>query len=459
MFGSISINWSFQFTSYRVIRIFTDDKKHKSYQMNKLKPALLIIASFFLVSCLVTQPTIRKLDSNFDPAKFTMKQAKIKYELGDNTEAAAIFKYWMEQGNDEATIYFADLAKLGKGTKYIGYDRALELILPLAEKGNAHAQHNVADIYRRKGKPRKRMYWLNLAAENKYAPSLEMLGYLYYRGSSSLVRRNYSIAQDYYYNAGLLYAEAGNRVKTLEIVDYLEKTFRAYKLANALANKIYSSGDSGSSDVSISAGTGWPIAQGYVVTSYHIVDGKTKIKVQLANGDRLDAKPVLADQANDLIFLKVENSEKLPPSLNISSNEATKGTDVFTIGFPFISVMGGNAKVTNGIVNATSGLNDDPRMYQVSTQIQPGNSGGPLLNMKGEVIGIIASKLSDIYMLRTAGSIPQNVNYAVKVSYLEALFSSLPNKTEGSDKVNFSTNSLQDMVSSLNDSILLVLAE
>ena len=97
------------------------------------------------------------------------------------------------------------------------------------------------------------------------------------------------------------------------------------------------------------------------------------------------------------------------------------GAEVFTLGFPLTTIMGANAKLSTGIVNSQSGLRDDPRTYQVSVPVQGGNSGGPLLNLRGEVVGIIVSKLAAERVYRSTGDLPQNVNYAVKVRYLSPL--------------------------------------
>jgi S1-C subfamily serine protease len=71
-------------------------------------------------------------------------------------------------------------------------------------------------------------------------------------------------------------------------------------------------------------------------------------------------------------------------------------------------------------------VQDDPREFQISVAVQPGNSGGPLVNLGGNVVGIVAAQLADIVTLETTGSLPQNVNYAVKSSVLNVLLESLP---------------------------------
>jgi len=118
----------------------------------------------------------------------------------------------------------------------------------------------------------------------------------------------------------------------------------------------------------------------------------------------------------------------LPPSdFKIGdSSKMRMGDEVFTIGYPAYWLLGKNPKYTKGEVNALSGINDDPRVFQVSVQIQPGNSGGPLFNSKGEVIGITQASLDPKVAIGTFGTLPQNVNYAIKSNYISTLLPMLP---------------------------------
>ena len=90
-------------------------------------------------------------------------------------------------------------------------------------------------------------------------------------------------------------------------------------------------------------------------------------------------------------------------------------------GYPLLSTLGSAPKVTSGEISATQGMANDPTLYQISTPVQAGNSGGPLFNMNGEVVGMVVSKLRAEVMLKSAGDLTQNVNYAVKTRYIEAL--------------------------------------
>jgi S1-C subfamily serine protease len=152
---------------------------------------------------------------------------------------------------------------------------------------------------------------------------------------------------------------------------------------------------------------------GYLLTNHHVVKDAKKIEVKY-HDQVLEAKVAADDQANDLAVLKVEGGDFQP--LAISRKEtADLGQEVFTIGFPNIQMQGVEPKYTDGKISSLTGMQDDPTEYQISVPVQPGNSGGPLCDANGEVVGIIVARLNDMAMLEISGVVPQNVNYAVKI--------------------------------------------
>jgi len=151
---------------------------------------------------------------------------------------------------------------------------------------------------------------------------------------------------------------------------------------------------------------------GYLVTNHHVVQDAHRIEVTY-RGQVFQAKVVAEDLTNDLAVLKVQGGNFEP--LSISRKEtADLGQEVFTIGFPNIQMQGLEPKYTDGKISSLKGMQDDPKEYQISVPVQPGNSGGPLCDARGEVVGIVVARLNDMAMLETSGMVPQNVNYAVK---------------------------------------------
>ena len=174
----------------------------------------------------------------------------------------------------------------------------------------------------------------------------------------------------------------------------------------------------------VSLGTGWLGASDIVVTNYHVIAGFENINLINHKKQLVTAKLLKFDILSDLALLQINETTEISPLL-LTLKNARMGEQVFTMGFPHINIMGLSPKLTTGIINAKSGVADDPRTYQISVPLQSGNSGGPLMNMQGEVIGITTSKLSAEKMFNWTGDVPQNVNYAVKHNYLSSLIDSL----------------------------------
>ncbi len=174
----------------------------------------------------------------------------------------------------------------------------------------------------------------------------------------------------------------------------------------------------------------------YFLTAAHVVAGATRIVVNHA-GKRPRAHLIKADTANDLAVLKVPATltveEAIDPALSheykalplAASRSVKLGDSIFTIGFPNANVQGTEPKLTKGEISSLSGIQDDPRHFQISAPIQPGNSGGPLVDLSGNVVGMVTSRLADVATFKATGSLPQNVNYALKSSFIVAFLETL----------------------------------
>ena len=162
---------------------------------------------------------------------------------------------------------------------------------------------------------------------------------------------------------------------------------------------------------------------GYFVTNQHVVDSAKKVAIRTVNGKTYSAEVVRVDTANDLALLKAEGIFR-PLPVQTSQN-VRRGDKVFTLGFPNTDVQGVEPKYTEGVISSLTGVRDEPNSFQISVSLQPGNSGGPLISSLGNVVGIVAAKLSAAAMVKSGRSLPENVNYAVKSNYLIELISTL----------------------------------
>ncbi|MBP2642878.1 MAG: hypothetical protein H6Q67_765 [Firmicutes bacterium] len=175
------------------------------------------------------------------------------------------------------------------------------------------------------------------------------------------------------------------------------------------------------------SGTGFFITSNLIVTNCHVIENAQTIEVKYNNGQKISATVIAKDRINDLALLKVSKIEPSVTPLSIANIENAKyGDVVYTVGFPAPSLLGTKAKLGEGIINSITGIQDDVRMFQISIPIQAGNSGGPLINSKGQVVGVVTATVNPITSLILTGSFPQNVNFAMKINYVNNLLSTLP---------------------------------
>ncbi len=164
-----------------------------------------------------------------------------------------------------------------------------------------------------------------------------------------------------------------------------------------------------------STGSGFYINfEGHIITNSHVVNDCHQINT-LQDGKKYNATVVINDSRNDLALLKSGNQPKTIANFR-GGRGIRAGEDILAFGYPFQDVLSDELKGTKGMVNALSGLNNDSRIMQISAPVQPGNSGGPLLDQAGNVVGVVTAKMDAVKMAKYTGDIPQNVNFAIKAS-------------------------------------------
>ena len=169
----------------------------------------------------------------------------------------------------------------------------------------------------------------------------------------------------------------------------------------------------------------------------------------------IDAKIIQVDAANDLALLKA-NGRFAP--LPISASRTVKlGSTVATVGFPDIVLQGFAPKLAKGEIASLSGAQDDPRYFQISVPVQPGNSGGALVDERGNVVGVVAAKLNVAAAVATSGALPENVNYAVKSSLLLSFLESVPEVAAKLKEPSTKDRRFEDVVKAAEQAAVLVL--
>lgn len=194
---------------------------------------------------------------------------------------------------------------------------------------------------------------------------------------------------------------------------------------------------------------------GHILTAAHVVADSPKISV-VTEGGTYEAKVLRLDEKNDLAVLKITAPNLIPLPI-VASRGVRLGQPVATIGFPNPGIQGFSPKLTRGEISSLNGFGDDPGSWQISVPVQPGNSGGPLLDASGNLVGVIAAKLSLRAALATR-DLPQNVAYAVKSAYALALLEPYLDSDMPAPKASPADNKFEEMVATAQRSAVLILA-
>ena len=166
----------------------------------------------------------------------------------------------------------------------------------------------------------------------------------------------------------------------------------------------------------VTTGTAFFVSDdGYLVTNAHVVAECTQVMVKTDDGAVMEAARTATDTTNDLAILKLDFAPgKAPKRVAALRLGARLGEGVEAFGFPHTDLLSSSGNFTLGNVSALTGLKDDSRYLQVSVPVQAGNSGGPLLDGSGNLVGVVSAKLDAMKMASASGDLPQNVNFAVK---------------------------------------------
>lgn len=206
--------------------------------------------------------------------------------------------------------------------------------------------------------------------------------------------------------------KADGLAKAGDFTKVTAKPAAAEKPAAAPANKPAKTADF--------SGTGFVVsASGHIVTNHHVIDGCIgDIKGTLTGEAPVVLRVVSSDSYNDLALLQAPATTTFKDFVRIRNRPVKSGDSVVAIGFPWHGLLTSDFTVTTGIVSSLSGIGNDTRHLQISAAIQPGNSGGPLLDTSGQLAGVVVAKLDALKMMKVTGQLPENINFAIKTGAL-----------------------------------------
>jgi TPR repeat protein/S1-C subfamily serine protease len=373
------------------------------------------------------------------------------YEKGNGVKADPIQALrWYEaaarKGHYWALDQIGPMCLFGRGVPK-NPKKAVEWLKKSAEKGSTFNMYLLGSVYA-SGKHvpmdgAEAVMWYEKAAIGGNANAMTDLGTMYTNGKG--VPKEYVTAYTWANAAAAKATDDSTRKYAEEMRSFLEKRMTQQQIALGqrqtldLLDRVeqerqriiteYASGETNrkaakpsapapppglaKSPIVIATGTAWAItADGYLLTAAHVVKNAISIHAVDSKGKSHFAMVIKSDEVDDLALLKIASDSKALPL----RNKVVMGQKVATIGFPNSSLQGTEAKVTEGIINSLSGIGDDARQMQISVPVQPGNSGGPLIDMSGAAVGLVSSRLSDVATFKQSGALPQVVNYAQRIS-------------------------------------------
>ena len=409
----------------------------KSFRSLITFPLCLIIVLAFEIqsSASVTVEDIKiGADKGDAEAQYLLGVAYLNgWEVEQNPSVAVKWLYKSAQkGNAKAQVQIGTLLETGEVLP-LNIDEAVSWYRKAANQDNLYAQQMLGMIYLLgRGVPKnvsESMRWFRKAAEQGDDSAQMVLGAIYSGGNGVLKDEIEALAwfnvaavtgsQEAITYRGALEDRLGPQLsikaqqRAKQILNELEAD-RQTRTKASESNKNRRNKTEQKFSLK-SSGTGaFVTSDGLILTAAHVLGKSQDCKILTNSGLRL-ASVVKIDIVNDLALLKCEGHFRPVPVK--SSGEVMLGQTVFTIGFPNIGLQGYSPKFTKGEISSLSGFQDDPRHWQISVPVQPGNSGGPIFDEAGNIVGVVLAKLDALKVAKVTGDLSQNVNYGIKGIY------------------------------------------
>ncbi len=407
----------------------------------------------------------RAADQGYALAQFNLgvMYAKGQGVVKDEAEAVKWYRKAAEQGDASAQFNLGVMYANGQGVVKDEVE-AVKWYRKAADQGYANAQSNLGNMYADgRGVPKdeaEAVKWYRKAADQGVANAQLNLGFMYDKGNG--VVKDEVEGYKWYLLAGAQGNETAK--KNIPLIERAmtpaqraegQRLAREWKPVKATAEGKPATAKEVAESKPSGSGTGFFITDdGYIITNQHVAGEGATVRLVTAAGS-IAAKVVKVDKANDVALLKAAGKFTALPV--IPSRGVRLGATATTVGFPNPGLQGFAPKLAKGEIASLAGAQDDARHFQISAPIQPGNSGGALVDERGNVIGVVVAKLSQKAAFATSGALAENVNYAVKSSYLLSFLESVPEVAAKLKEAHTKERKFEDVVKSVEQATVLVL--
>ena len=226
------------------------------------------------------------------------------------------------------------------------------------------------------------------------------------------------------YKPGPLDGKVG--AKTIQAIKQFQRDYNLTPTGNVsdelltilIALETDTSKSSKSSAQLASTGTGFFINEYSAITNYHVVGDCSNLKAVI-DGKKVTARVDAIDESTDIALIRFNQTVTNHVEFRLKG-KVELGEKVYVAGFPLRGLLAKDMNFVSGEVSAMAGMDNDRKYLQISAPVQPGNSGGPLLDEYGNVVGMVVAKLNAVEIAKTTGDIPQNINFAIKGSLLKS---------------------------------------
>jgi uncharacterized protein len=339
-------------------------------------------------------------------------QLGVIYEQGlgvapDKVEAVRWYQLAAKQGDPIGESLLASSLAEGRGVVK-DHTRAIELLRHAADKGYAPAQVQLAfELERYWGaarQPGAAYIWYRIASRRTTNPRLRDRAT---QGQNRLLPE--------FSSQEIIFARS-----TADNWKPIGPRLEFGPLGARPAPTLGEASNPPASPKAVSSGSGFFVShEGDLITDNHVIEGCRELRV--ARDDKSNtARVVGTDPAADLAILRVPDIAAEVASFRTDLEKP--GEAVIVAGYPLQGLLTSKASVTTGIISALAGPKEDKNLMQITAPVQPGNSGGPLVDGRGTVIGVIVSKLNSLRVARATGLLPENINFAVKADLVRLLF-------------------------------------